>query len=199
MKLSQSRSRQTQDQIQSSARSLFAEQGYDATSIEQVAIRAKVAKASVFAHFGDKSNLLAALGLADIEALLASSRVLAAAESPLAPADHLFALFEPWLAYFGRQPAFAKLYLSQTGLSAGPWTERFLEICRGLEDLAAEVIARHLPGCTTERATLLSRGAHALFHETMVFRISNWVEDETAAAALLRQFLDIWMAGAARG
>ena len=69
MKLRQSRSRQTREQILGAARELFARQGYEPTSIDQIASAAKVAKSSVFAHFGDKTNLLAALGLAEIEKL----------------------------------------------------------------------------------------------------------------------------------
>ena len=66
--------------ILSAARDLFSRQGYEPTSIDQVASTAKVAKSSVFAHFGDKANLLAALGLAEIEKLAEAARDLGAGE-----------------------------------------------------------------------------------------------------------------------
>ena len=85
MKLRQSRSRQTRDQILGAARELFGRQGYEPTSIDEVASAAKVAKSSVFAHFGDKANLLAALGLAEIEMLAE------AGESGAVPIGHMAA------------------------------------------------------------------------------------------------------------
>lgn len=196
MKLTQARSRQTQDQILAAARELFAEQGFEKTSIEQVAARAGVAKASVFAHFGDKTNLLAALGMARIEALLSESRRATALATKREVADHIFHLFEPWLAYFGEDPDFARLYLSQSGLSDGPWTERFVGICHDFEKLVAETVGERLPGCTEERALILSRGLQALFHEVMVYRMSGWVDGHAGASRMLRQFIAIWIAGA---
>ena len=40
-------------------RSLFAERGYDATSIEEIAQRANVSKPVVYEHFGGKEGLYA--------------------------------------------------------------------------------------------------------------------------------------------
>ncbi|UJW73768.1 TetR/AcrR family transcriptional regulator [Rhizobium sp. SL42] len=211
MKLSQERSRQTREQILAAARALFAVQGFEQTSIDQVAAGAKVAKASVFAHFGDKTNLLAALGLAEIEAISARSRGLAAAAiaGPLGreqidpepldpePLDKVIhRLLSPWLDYFGADPAFARLYLSQSGLGAGPFTERFLSICHELEGLVATLIRTTLPACDDARATMLSRGIQALLHEVMVYRLSGWTPDAAAARAMLGDFLTVWIAGA---
>jgi len=40
-------------------RALFAERGYDATSIEEIALRAQVSKPAVYEHFGGKEGLYA--------------------------------------------------------------------------------------------------------------------------------------------
>ncbi|KPF43713.1 TetR/AcrR family transcriptional regulator [Rhizobium sp. AAP43] len=196
MKLRQERSRQTREQILEAARALFLTAGFDDTSIEQVAARAGVAKASIFAHFGDKTNLLAALGIARIEELLVESRSLCGHDHDAPLAAQLFHVFEPWLAYFGEDTAFARLYLSQSGLSGGPWTERFVGVCQELERLVAAVIADRLPHCTAERSLLLSRGLQALFHEVIVYRLSGWVPDHAESSNMLRQFITIWLAGA---
>lgn len=196
MKLRQERSRQTRDQILAAAGGLFAAQGYEQTSIEQVSARAGVAKASIFAHFGDKSNLLAALGITRLEELLATSRRIAAESGDQSLEHCLFAVFEPWLVFFGDDPAFARLYLGQSGLSAGPWTERFLSVCRELETLVAEMIAARLPAKLPQQSLLLSRGLQALFHEVIVYRISGWTGDHAESAEMLRQFIAIWIAGA---
>ncbi len=41
------------------AKSLFAERGYDGTSIEEIALRANVSKPVVYEHFGGKEGLYA--------------------------------------------------------------------------------------------------------------------------------------------
>lgn len=199
MKLSQERSRQTREQILAAARALFAVQGFEQTSIDQVAAGAKVAKASVFAHFGDKTNLLAALGLVEIEAIFERSRRLVSAPMTEPLDKTLHRLLAPWLDYFGTDPAFARLYLAQSGLGAGPFTERFLAICHELEGLTASLIRAALPACDEARATMLSRGIQALLHEVMVYRLSGWVTDAAAARAMLGDFLTVWIAGANAG
>ncbi|MDQ0422995.1 AcrR family transcriptional regulator [Peteryoungia aggregata LMG 23059] len=196
MKLSQQRSRQTRDQILAAARDLFARQGFEPTSIDQIAVAAKVAKSSVFAHFGDKANLLAALGLAEIEALARRGRESLTQDDDLTLEEKLKRLFDPWLAYFGREPDFARLYLSQSGLTAGTYTEAFLVICRDLEAQVADLFLSRLPDISTEEALMLSRGAQALFHEAVVFRMSGWLPDQHSAHAMLNAFLATWVAGA---
>lgn len=199
MKLRQSRSRQTREQILGAARDLFSRQGYEPTSIDQIAGAAKVAKSSVFAHFGDKANLLAALGLTDIEKLAEAGKAEIARVDDRPLAERLRALLLPWLSYFCREHAFAGLYLSQSALTRGPHTEAFLDLCRVLEDQLAELF-RNPEGAALpdERAQLLARGAQALFHEVIVFEISGWITPPQTAESMLGQFLDIWIAGAER-
>jgi AcrR family transcriptional regulator len=48
----------TRERIVSAAVSLFAEQGYDATSVNQVVQRAQVAKGALYHHFTSKDDLL---------------------------------------------------------------------------------------------------------------------------------------------
>ena len=50
---------QRRQQLVEVARALFAERGYDATSIEEVAQRAQVSKPVVYEHFGGKEGLYA--------------------------------------------------------------------------------------------------------------------------------------------
>ena len=51
-------------------RSLFAEKGYEATSIEEIAARAGVSKPVVYEHFGGKEGLYAVVVDREMEALL---------------------------------------------------------------------------------------------------------------------------------
>ena len=52
------------------AKSLFAERGYDGTSIEEIAQRANVSKPVVYEHFGGKEGLYAVVVDREMSALL---------------------------------------------------------------------------------------------------------------------------------
>lgn len=199
MKLTQARSRQTRDHILDAARELFSKQGPEATSIEQIASAAHVAKASVFAHFGDKQNLVAAIGMNTVEKLLKTSLLAKGAASSLPLDETLIAIYQPWLAFFAANPDFARLYLSQSAFAQGPWTQAFTAACFELEELVAGVIASRLPPTTdnnAQYATMLSKGAQALFHDAVVNRIAGWSLDDAASQAQLRDFLGVWVRGA---
>lgn len=67
----------TRTRIQRAALDLFAEHGYQRTSLRQIGERLRLTKAAILYHFPAKENLLAALVeplLADLEALLDSAR-----------------------------------------------------------------------------------------------------------------------------
>jgi AcrR family transcriptional regulator len=63
-------STQRREQLISIGRQLFAERGFDATSIEEVAARAKVSKPVVYEHFGGKEGLYAVVVDREVRALL---------------------------------------------------------------------------------------------------------------------------------
>jgi AcrR family transcriptional regulator len=63
-------SAQRREQLISIGRSLFAERGFDATSIEEVAARAKVSKPVVYEHFGGKEGLYAVVVDREVRRLL---------------------------------------------------------------------------------------------------------------------------------
>jgi AcrR family transcriptional regulator len=63
-------STERREQLIAIARSLFAERGFDATSIEEVATRAKVSKPVVYEHFGGKEGLYAVVVDREVRSLL---------------------------------------------------------------------------------------------------------------------------------
>src|SRR3954465_13861226 len=92
-------SEETRGRIVAAARELFRERGFDATSAEQIAERAGVAKGTVFLHGGSKERLLLMAYEADV--LETATRALAAVDpaQPLAAAlhgifSHFFRLYE---------------------------------------------------------------------------------------------------------
>ncbi len=58
------------EQLLDVGRALFAERGFDATSVEEVAARAKVSKPVVYEHFGGKEGLYAVVVDREVRALL---------------------------------------------------------------------------------------------------------------------------------
>ncbi len=61
---------QRREQLITVGRQLFAERGFDATSIEEIAARAKVSKPVVYEHFGGKEGLYAVVVDREVRALL---------------------------------------------------------------------------------------------------------------------------------
>lgn len=61
---------QRREQLIAIGRSIFAERGFDATSIEEVAARAKVSKPVVYEHFGGKEGLYAVVVDREVRSLL---------------------------------------------------------------------------------------------------------------------------------
>jgi AcrR family transcriptional regulator len=61
---------QRREQLIAIARSLFAERGFDAASIEEIAARAKVSKPVIYEHFGGKEGLYAVVVDREVRALL---------------------------------------------------------------------------------------------------------------------------------
>jgi AcrR family transcriptional regulator len=61
---------QRREQLITIGRRLFAERGYDATSVEEVAARAAVSKPVVYEHFGGKEGLYAVVVDREVRALL---------------------------------------------------------------------------------------------------------------------------------
>ena len=63
-------SAQRREQLITIGRNLFAERGFDAASVEEVAARAKVSKPVVYEHFGGKEGLYAVVVDREVRALL---------------------------------------------------------------------------------------------------------------------------------
>lgn len=64
--------RERREQLLDVGRTLFAEKGYEATSVEEIAARAKVSKPLVYEHFGGKEGLYAVIVDRENSTLLSS-------------------------------------------------------------------------------------------------------------------------------
>ncbi|MBY0276299.1 TetR/AcrR family transcriptional regulator [Candidatus Binatia bacterium] len=112
-------------------RRLFAERGYEATSVEEIAERAKVSKPIVYEHFGGKEGLYAVVVDREIEHIAAS---IEAAVSSGSPRERLEGAALAFLTYVEERPdGFAVL------LRDAPPTKRGGEMPALMYDLADRV------------------------------------------------------------
>jgi AcrR family transcriptional regulator len=75
--------RERREQLVQVGRALFAERGFDGTSIEEIAARAKVSKPVVYEHFGGKEGLYAVVVDREMSSLLDRlTRALSAGKHP---------------------------------------------------------------------------------------------------------------------
>lgn len=72
------------EQLIDTARGLFAERGFDATSVEEIAARAEVSKPVVYEHFGGKEGLYAVVVDREVLGLLAMMETALTANGPRA-------------------------------------------------------------------------------------------------------------------
>jgi AcrR family transcriptional regulator len=75
-------SAERREQLIELARALFAERGFEGTSIEELATRAEVSKPIVYEHFGGKEGLYAVVVDREVRQLLASMRTSLTAGHP---------------------------------------------------------------------------------------------------------------------
>ena len=73
---------QRREQLLDVGRALFAERGYDGTSVEEVAARAGVSKPVVYEHFGGKEGLYAVVVDREVQRLLTSFKGALTADTP---------------------------------------------------------------------------------------------------------------------
>ncbi|PTA69409.1 TetR/AcrR family transcriptional regulator [Deinococcus arcticus] len=142
------RERHKQDKrarIQAAALSLFTQQGYEATTIRQIAAEADVAPGTVFRYATDKADLL----------LMVFHDVIAQAiEEALAPerlSGPLFqvlpGLFDPFFAFYEARPALASDFLRLVLFHDSPQRTRELEQGHAfVEQLAGLLRARQQAG-----------------------------------------------------
>ena len=114
--------------------SLIAEQGFSATTVDDIALRAKVAKGTVYYNFTSKNELFEELLRHGIGLLTDEFR---AAVAGLPPREAVAALVRAQLDYIRRDRAFAQLLLSEMWRTNREWQQTLI----ALREQAIEVIA----------------------------------------------------------
>jgi TetR/AcrR family transcriptional regulator len=114
-----SRSEQTRTALLDAGEALFAERGFDATRLEDVALRVGIRRASIVYYYRDKRELYDAV-LARVLGQL-RERLDAALGSDAPLATRIEAAVSAWILFVGARPALARMLLRE---AADATTER---------------------------------------------------------------------------
>jgi AcrR family transcriptional regulator len=124
----------TRQKLYEAAVTLIAEQGFSATTVDEIAERAGVAKGTVYYNFGSKAELFEALLLHGVDLLTTALRE-AAADRP--PREALDAMVHAGLEFIRRYPSFAQLMVAETWRTNRSWHEAL----RQARDQAVSTVA----------------------------------------------------------
>jgi AcrR family transcriptional regulator len=134
--MSTARRQATRRKLYAAAVKLIAEQGFSATTVDEIAERAGVAKGTVYYNFGSKSDLIAQLLRYGVDILKA--RLLSASADPRAYAEPAGAggpAVDPLVAmeamigqamdFMADYPSFARLWVSENWRTPSVWQDTF--------------------------------------------------------------------------
>lgn len=127
----------TRQRLFEAAVELIAEQGFSATTVDDIALRAKVAKGTVYYNFASKTALFEELLRHGIGLLTAEFR---AAVAGLAPRDAVDALVRAQLEYIRRYRAFAQLLLSEMWRTNREWQQTLVLLREQAIGVIAETV-----------------------------------------------------------
>jgi AcrR family transcriptional regulator len=182
----------TRQRLYEAAVELIAEQGFSATTVDDIALRAKVAKGTVYYNFASKTALFEELLRHGIGLLTDAFRE---AVAGLPPREAVAALVRTQLEYIRRYQAFAQLLLSEMWRTNREWQQTLIllrEQAIGViaETVQAGVDSGDLPGDLDVRVA-----SSALFGvglvvavDWLVFQPERSIEDvEESLLAIVRR------------
>ncbi len=127
----------TRQRLFEAAVELIAEQGFSATTVDDIALRAKVAKGTVYYNFASKTVLFEELLRHGIGLLTDDFR---AAVAGLPPREAIAALVRAQLEYIRRYKAFAQLLLSEMWRTNRDWQQTLVLLREQAVGVIAETV-----------------------------------------------------------
>ena len=153
--------------LEAAALELFAERGYDGTTVEDIATRAGVTKRTFFRHFADKREALFARGN-EFQALFLDGLVQAPPDA--SPADLVAAALRPVAAFFDGRHAHASRRQAVIAASAELHERDLVKLARVASALAAALRER---GVAEPTASVTAETALTVFRTAF----ERWVAD----------------------
>lgn len=127
----------TRQRLYEAAVQLIAEQGFSATTVDDIALRARVAKGTVYYNFKSKTDLFEELLRHGVGLLTDEFR---AAVAGLPPRDAVRALVRAQLEYIRRYRAFAQLLLSEMWRTNREWQQTLVLLREQAIGVIAETV-----------------------------------------------------------
>lgn len=193
----QKRTIETRQNILAAAEKLFNKNGFDDTSMDQVANKAGVVKGTIFSHFGDKTSLLIAIKINFLTDLLANQNQSLSQNINSPIAEQLMALYRPWLHIFRDNPDFAHLFLVQSSLKSGVWTDEFVSLCSGFEALILRTIQNHASKPENSlifNVELSTQAMQAFYFHVLALYKGGYIKSTKDQEVLLSQLITNWWA-----
>ncbi|WP_062211590.1 TetR/AcrR family transcriptional regulator [Streptomyces sp. NBRC 109706] len=130
----------TRQRLYRAAVTLFAEQGLSATTVEQIAERAGVAKGTVYYNFSSKTEFFEALLRDGVEPLKDALR-LSAAAAPGGALDALDAMARAGLGFITENADFTRLLVAEQWRTNRAWHPTLLAVRRQVAGVVEDVLA----------------------------------------------------------
>lgn len=133
------RKRETRAVLLDAARDLFEAQGFEATTIREVAAAAGVGTGTVFNYFVDKRELLFEALYDDLEA--AREATLASIDEGAPALAQLERLGVGFFEAYARRPRLSRVLLGEALLADGEWARRFRGQVEGVAERAVVILS----------------------------------------------------------
>ncbi|MFI6081660.1 TetR/AcrR family transcriptional regulator [Streptomyces sp. NPDC051217] len=194
MDRSSTRRQATRQKLYEAAVTLIAEQGFSATTVDEIAERAGVAKGTVYYNFKNKNELFEEL-LRHGVGLLTDSLQTAADETAKrggTSVEALDAMVRAGLGFIDRYPAFTQLYVAELWRTNRAWQSTLLVVRQRAVAVVEKVLQEGIDGGELSREIDIPLTAAALVGMVLVaaldwqaFQPERSIDDVHSALSLL--------------
>ncbi|SEN69654.1 transcriptional regulator, TetR family [Actinacidiphila rubida] len=186
----------TRRKLYEAAVTLIAEQGFSATTVDEIAERAGVAKGTVYYNFASKNDLFEELLRHGVGRLTVSLRRAAEETSDRGGSrvDALDAMIRAGLAFIVGNPSFTQLYVAELWRTNRTWQETLMTVRQEAVAVVEQVLGEAVTAGEVSPETDVPLTASALFGMVLVaaldwqaFQPERSLDEVHAALSLLLQ------------
>lgn len=194
MDRSSTRRQATRQKLYEAAVTLIAEQGFSATTVDEIAERAGVAKGTVYYNFKSKTELFEELLRHGVGLLTASLQDAAdeTAKRGGTSVEALDAMIRAGLTFIDRYPAFTQLYVAELWRTNRAWQSTLLVVRQQAVAVVEKVLQEAIDGGELSREVDIPLTAAALVGMVLVaaldwqaFQPERSIDDVHSALSLL--------------
>ncbi|WP_148301825.1 TetR/AcrR family transcriptional regulator [Sneathiella glossodoripedis] len=194
MKKPQKRAIDTRNKILDVAREMVLEVGYEGLRTEEIVASAGVAKGTLFAHFGDKDQLLFILICEEFDGTVATL-VRLMNEQSISQADFIKSLY-PMMHLLSRERVIFELFHYFSGVPMDGFDFDTGDDCSELQELLNMLVARLQEGGEARAdtsASNLAEGCIAFVVQAASYRLSGQYKTAGEAEAAFEEKLKLWL------